>query len=74
MDNRTEHEVSQDDLKYQGALIIIARRRVWDLERELGTRPWSDAIKLHLRDARKEYTRLLKERKELVSIIQSRLL
>lgn len=62
----------EDKLIENGRLIVAARRRVWDLER-LGYRA-SDYEKSLLRQARKDYHALLKERAALVSKAQIRLL
>lgn len=64
--------VHEDKLVENGRLIIAVRRRVWDLER-LGSRRTVYENDL-LRDARKEYRALLKERAMLVSKAQIRLL
>lgn len=64
--------VHENQLIENGRLIIAARRRVWDLER-LGYRA-SDYEKSLLRQARREYHSLLKERDMLISKSQIRLL
>lgn len=64
--------ITDNDLKDLGSRIIAARRRVWDLERKLGTRPWDTFLKHDLTVARREYTALLKERKAIVAAAQLR--
>jgi len=65
--------VSEQQLIEQGAALIAARRRLWDLERQLGLRSWDTFLKQEVKLARKDYTRLLKERKDLQSQAQMRL-
>lgn len=57
--------VSEQQLIEQGAKLITARRHLWDLERRLGLRSWDSFLKHEVTLARREYTRLLRERKDL---------
>lgn len=55
-----------------GALIIAARRRVWDLDRRGRSRSSFDDEEL--KSARREYRALLARRKALIASVQMRFL
>jgi len=63
--------VHESALVENGRLIVQYRRAVWDYERR--ERFLSSSERAELRNARREYNRLLKERKALISASQQRL-
>lgn len=63
--------VHESELIENGRLIIQYRRVVWDYERR--ERFLSSSERAELTNARREYNRLLKERKKLVAASQQRL-
>lgn len=67
-------DITEKDLVEQGRQLVIARRRVWDLERQLVRSFYSSLVRSELTVARREYRRLLAERKGMVYVAQGKLL